>query len=85
MPPETRKNLISLRGLMSKARDHRRLAASAQAAGLIETSAQNIGQALVQERDAIDLLDALEASGTLIAIEALVASATSYARERRHV
>ncbi|ODM46770.1 hypothetical protein [Mameliella sp. MMSF_3455] len=85
MPPETRKNLISLRQLMSKARDHRRLAASAQAVGLIDTSAQNIGHALVLERDAIDLLDALEASGTLIAIEALVASATSYARERRHV
>ncbi|WP_305970418.1 MULTISPECIES: hypothetical protein [unclassified Mameliella] len=85
MPPETRKNLISLRKLMSMARDHRRLAASAQAVGLIDTAAQNIGHALVLERDAIDLLDALEKSGTLIAIEALVASATSYARERRHV
>ncbi|MCR9273247.1 MULTISPECIES: hypothetical protein [Mameliella] len=85
MPPETRKNLCDLRCLMAQARAHRRLASTAQRLGQIDTAAQNIGDALALERDAIDRLNALEASGTLIAIEALVASATSYARERRHV
>ncbi|WP_420324604.1 hypothetical protein [Mameliella sp.] len=70
---------------MAQARAHRRLASTAQRLGQIDTAGQHIGDALALERDAIDRLNALEASGTLIAIEALVASATSYARERRHV
>lgn len=85
MPPETRKNLRDLRQMISNARAYRRLASAAQDQGQFHSAACHIGDALVLERDAVDLLGTLEASGTLIAIEALVASATSYARERRHV
>ncbi|WP_300439307.1 hypothetical protein [uncultured Mameliella sp.] len=85
MPPETRTDLITLRLLMSKVRANRRKSEEARAAGQMATAACHMGLALALEREALDRLDALEASGTLIAIEALVASATSYARERRHV
>lgn len=85
MPPETRKTLRDLRQMISNARAYRRLASAAKEQGQLHFAARHIGDALVLERDAIDRLNALEASGTLIAIEALVASATSYARERRHV
>ncbi|MBY6117454.1 hypothetical protein KUW09_24915 [Mameliella alba] len=83
MPPETRSEFIALRQLVCNARSYRKLASARLQLGQIDNAAVYIGEAIAIERRILEQVDALEARGTLIAIEALVASATSYARERR--
>lgn len=83
MPPETRIELITLRLLTARIRMNRRASEQARAMGQMATAACHMGLAMALEREVLDRIDRLEASGTLIAIEAAVSSATSWAQAGR--
>lgn len=86
MTPSTRRELIALRQITARIGKHKGDLAAAKRSGA-RTEADHLEPMIARlEAEAMLMLAALERSGALIAIEALVSTATSYAQtgEKAH-